>query len=84
MRVVVGDDQPDILRGLRLLFRTEGIDGVFASSPAKVLGAVQNEDLDIALLDLEKTPDENGTPTGAPAGYGSGSSTPVMGICVAR
>ncbi len=57
MRVLVGDDQPDILRGLRLLFRAEGIDGVFASSPAEVLSAVQKEDLDVALLDLNYTRD---------------------------
>jgi DNA-binding NtrC family response regulator len=57
MRVLVGDDQPDILRGLRLLFRAEGIDGVFASSPAEVLSAVQNEDVDVALLDLNYTRD---------------------------
>jgi len=57
MRVLVGDDQPDILRGLRLLFRTEGIDGVFASSPAAVLTAVQEEELDVALLDLNYTRD---------------------------
>jgi DNA-binding NtrC family response regulator len=57
MRVLVGDDQPDILSGLRLLFRAEGIEGVFASSPAAVLAAVQNEDLDVALLDLNYTRD---------------------------
>ena len=57
MRVLVGDDQPDILRGLRLLFRAEGIDGVFVSSPAGVLTAVQQEELDVALLDLNYTRD---------------------------
>ena len=57
MRVLVGDDQPDILRGLRLLFRAEGIEGVFASSPAGVLTAVQEEELDVALLDLNYTRD---------------------------
>jgi DNA-binding NtrC family response regulator len=57
MRVLVGDDQPDILRGLRLLFRAEGIDGVFVSSPAAVLTAVQQEELDVALLDLNYTRD---------------------------
>jgi DNA-binding NtrC family response regulator len=57
MRVLVGDDQPDILRGLRLLFRAEGIDGVFASSPAAVLVAIQEEELDVALLDLNYTRD---------------------------
>jgi DNA-binding NtrC family response regulator len=57
MRVLVGDDQPDILRSLRLLFRAEGIDGVFASSPAEVLSAVQSEDIDVALLDLNYTRD---------------------------
>jgi DNA-binding NtrC family response regulator len=57
MRVLVGDDQPDILKGLRLLFRAEGIDGVFASSPAGVLTAIQDEELDVALLDLNYTRD---------------------------
>jgi DNA-binding NtrC family response regulator len=57
MRVLVGDDQPDILRGLKLLFRAEGIDGVFTSSPAGVLTAVQQEELDVALLDLNYTRD---------------------------
>jgi DNA-binding NtrC family response regulator len=57
MRVLVGDDQPDILRGLRLLFRAEGIDGVYAASPAEVLGAVQSEDVDVVLLDLNYTRD---------------------------
>ena len=57
MRVLVGDDQADILSGLRLLFRAEGIEGVYASSPAAVLTAVQDEDLDVALLDLNYTRD---------------------------
>ncbi|MET0592812.1 MAG: sigma-54 dependent transcriptional regulator [Polyangiaceae bacterium] len=57
MRVLVGDDQPDILSGLRLLFRAEGIEGVFASSPQAVLAAVQEDDLDVALLDLNYTRD---------------------------
>lgn len=57
MRVLVGDDQSDILRSLRLLFRAEGIDGVYAASPAEVLSAVQDEDIDVALLDLNYTRD---------------------------
>jgi DNA-binding NtrC family response regulator len=57
MRVLVGDDQPDILSGLRLLFRAEGIDGLFVSSPAEVLSAVQAEDIDVALIDLNYTRD---------------------------
>jgi DNA-binding NtrC family response regulator len=57
MRVLVGDDQPDILSGLRLLFRAEGIDGVYAASPAQVLVALENEEIDVALLDLNYTRD---------------------------
>jgi DNA-binding NtrC family response regulator len=57
MRVLVADDQPDILRGLRLLFRAEGLEGVYASSPAEALSAVQDEDIDVALLDLNYTRD---------------------------
>ncbi|MFN2547314.1 MAG: sigma-54-dependent transcriptional regulator, partial [Myxococcales bacterium] len=52
MRVIAADDQPDVLEALRLLLKREGIAMVPATSPAGVLSALEAEDFDAALLDL--------------------------------
>jgi DNA-binding NtrC family response regulator len=51
-RVLVADDQPDVVEALRLLLRGAGLAVVPASSPAGVEAAVAREDLDVALLDM--------------------------------
>jgi DNA-binding NtrC family response regulator len=51
-RILVADDQPDILEALRLLLKGEDYDVETAMSPAGVLLAVQSGDLDAALIDL--------------------------------
>jgi DNA-binding NtrC family response regulator len=51
-RILVADDQPDILEALRLLLKGEDYDVETALSPAGVLLAVQSHDLDAALIDL--------------------------------
>jgi DNA-binding NtrC family response regulator len=51
-RILVADDQPDILEALRLLLKGEDYDVETALSPAGVLLAVQGGDLDAALIDL--------------------------------
>ena len=51
-RILVADDQPDILEALRLLLKGEDYDVETALSPAGVLLAVQSGDLDAALIDL--------------------------------
>jgi DNA-binding NtrC family response regulator len=52
-RVLIADDNPDILQALKLLLRAEGFEVVTASSPARVLAVVNEEpDVDAALLDL--------------------------------
>ena len=51
-RLLVADDQPDVLTALRLLLGKEGIDGVCASSPAGALAAAAAERFDAALIDL--------------------------------
>ena len=51
-RILVADDQPDILEALRLLLKGENYDVETALSPAGVLLAVQGGDLDAALIDL--------------------------------
>ena len=57
MKVLVADDQPDVLEALRLLLRREGFEFVPASSPAGVLAALQESDFDAVLMDLNYTRD---------------------------
>jgi DNA-binding NtrC family response regulator len=52
MRVIAADDQPDVLEALRLLLKREGITLVPATSPAGVLAALEQQDFDAALIDL--------------------------------
>lgn len=56
-RILVADDQPDVLEALRILLKAEGCEAVAASSPAEVLAAVQRRDFDLALVDLNYTRD---------------------------
>ncbi|HMG33016.1 MAG TPA: sigma-54 dependent transcriptional regulator [Blastocatellia bacterium] len=51
-RILVADDQPDVLEALRLLLKGEGYKIETASSPAAVLSAVEDRDFDIVLIDL--------------------------------
>jgi len=51
-RVLVADDQSDIVEALRLLLKGAGFEIVRASSPAGVEAAVEAETLDVALLDM--------------------------------
>src|SRR5215218_90488 len=50
-RVLVADDQPDVLQALRLLLKGEGGDIETATSPAGGLSAVEARDFDVALID---------------------------------
>ncbi|HEY6931385.1 MAG TPA: sigma-54 dependent transcriptional regulator [Thermoanaerobaculia bacterium] len=51
-RVLVADDQRDVLEALRLLLKSEGIETETVSSPAAVLAALDRRDYDAALVDL--------------------------------
>jgi DNA-binding NtrC family response regulator len=50
--VLVADDQQDVLEALRLLFKGEGFQVDCASSPAGVLRALNDQDYDLLLMDL--------------------------------
>jgi FixJ family two-component response regulator len=52
MKILLADDQPDVLEALRLLVKTEGFAPALARSPAAVLAAVEGGDFDVVLLDL--------------------------------
>jgi DNA-binding NtrC family response regulator len=51
-RVLIADDQADVLMALRLLLKGEGFDIESAASPSAVLSAVESRDFDAVLMDL--------------------------------
>jgi DNA-binding NtrC family response regulator len=51
-RLLIADDQRDILEALLLLLKTEGYAVETAASPAAVLASVNEHDYDAALIDL--------------------------------
>jgi DNA-binding NtrC family response regulator len=56
-RVIVADDQQDVLTALRLLLKNDGVQVTTVSSPAGLLEAVRSETFDVALIDLNYTRD---------------------------
>src|SRR5215471_6719057 len=56
-RILIADDQPDVLTALRLLLKGESYDISPASSPAAVLKTIEKQELDLVLIDLNYTRD---------------------------
>src|SRR5262245_27133045 len=56
-RVLVADDQVNILDALRLLLGGEGHDVTAAQSPAELMNALERSDFHVALIDLNYTRD---------------------------
>src|SRR5512140_1177469 len=59
-RILVADDQPDVLEALHILLKGAGYDVERASSPQGVLGALNARDFDALLLDMNYTRDTTG------------------------
>src|SRR5262245_14581219 len=57
IRILVADDQPDVLESLRLLFKSEGYQAEVVSSPSGLLAALERKDFDLLLIDLNYTRD---------------------------
>ncbi|MFL5578194.1 MAG: sigma-54-dependent transcriptional regulator [Gemmatimonadaceae bacterium] len=51
-RILVADDQPDVLQALRLLLKGEGMQAETVSSPAGVVAALERGEFDALLMDL--------------------------------
>jgi hypothetical protein len=64
-RVLIADDQPDVLEALRLLLKAEGFQLETASSPAGVLAAIEAREFDVALIDLNYARDTTSGEEGA-------------------
>jgi DNA-binding NtrC family response regulator len=51
-RILIADDQQDVLEALRLLLKSEGFQIETANSPAGILKALELRDYDVVLMDL--------------------------------
>ncbi|MGA2476298.1 MAG: response regulator, partial [Terriglobia bacterium] len=51
-KVLIADDLPDVLEALRLLLKGEGFATESATSPAGILAALDAQDFDLVLMDL--------------------------------
>jgi DNA-binding NtrC family response regulator len=56
-RVLIADDQPDVIDALRLLLKGEGFQIEAVASPAGILRALESHDFDCLLMDLNYTRD---------------------------
>ncbi|MGH8249743.1 MAG: sigma-54-dependent transcriptional regulator [Steroidobacteraceae bacterium] len=56
-RILIADDQADILSALKLLLRREGFEVATATSPAGALDIAAREPVDVALVDLNYSRD---------------------------
>jgi len=59
-RILVADDDADVLEALRLLLRSEGYQVETATSPSGVIAAVSVRDFDALLMDMNYTRDTTG------------------------
>jgi DNA-binding NtrC family response regulator len=51
-RILIADDQPDVLEALRLLLKSEGYQIETVKSPAAVVRAIEARDFSLVLMDL--------------------------------
>src|SRR5271169_2067645 len=56
-RILIADDQADVLEALRLLLKSEGYQIESAASPAAIIAALETRDFDVVLMDLNYTRD---------------------------
>ena len=57
MRLLIADDQPDVLEALRLLLKREGYKIEAVESPQQAFHSLENRDYDLAIIDLNYTRD---------------------------
>jgi DNA-binding NtrC family response regulator len=57
VRVLIADDQPDVLNALRFLLLDEGFEVVDARSPREAIERIEAADFDLAIVDLNYTRD---------------------------
>ena len=79
-RILIADDQPDVLEALRLLLKGEGATSPL-SSPGAVMAAMEANDFDLVLMDLNYARDTTSGQEGLDAAgalAGDGRHLPVV------
>src|SRR5579884_80793 len=56
-RVLIADDQADVLEALRLLLKGEGYQIEAVNAPAAIVSALESRDFDVVIMDLNYTRD---------------------------
>lgn len=56
-RILIADDQQDVLEALRLMLKAEGYQIELATSPGAIIAALEARDFDVLLMDLNYTRD---------------------------
>ncbi len=56
-KILVADDQSDVIEALRLMLKSEGFHIETATSPEQILSAIEARDFEVALIDLNYTRD---------------------------
>src|SRR5580658_55401 len=80
-RVLICDDQPDVLVALRLLLKGQGWQAVAVDSPQALYHAIRTEIFDLILVDLNYTRDTTSGAEGIDllsTLESQGNTTPVM------
>lgn len=56
-RILIAEDQPDVVEALRIALKTEGFDTLAAHSPDAAVEAIQSQRFDLLLMDLNYSRD---------------------------
>ena len=67
-KILIADDLPDVLEALRLLLKGEGYVTELATSLAGILAALEAQDFDLVLMDLNFARDTTSGQEGRLAG----------------
>lgn len=57
IRILISDDQPDVLEALQFLLKRDGYKSASAESPKQALQLMENHEFDLAILDLNYSRD---------------------------
>jgi DNA-binding NtrC family response regulator len=81
-RILIADDQPDVLEALRLLLKAERFQSETVTSPNAVLGALRAKDFDLLLIDLNYTQDTTSGQEGLDLLTRVGQADPTLPVVV--
>ena len=81
-RILIADDQADVIEALRLLLKAEGFQTESVSSPAAVMGAIEAREFDLSLIDLNYTRDTTSGQEGLDLLTAMTSADPTLPVVV--